>query len=248
MSSATSRRRPLTRERVRAAALAVADRDGLGGVTMRSVADVLGVEAMALYRHVSGKHDLLDSLVEVVVEEINAACAALPELDDPAEWRTALRRRIRTARAIMQRHPWAPGLVATNGTLGPALMRYFDDFGAIMLAGGFSVDTVHHALHAFGSRALGFSPELFQPQAPAVVESGLDPAAAVADLEALADEFPFIARMARDLSHDAESTLGWCDDEAEFDFGLDVLLDGLELRRRLDVSASESERAEARNP
>lgn len=115
--------------------------------------------------------------------------------------------------------------------MGPARMRYFDEFGAIMLAGGFTIDMIHHALHAFGSRALGFSPELFEPQAPAVTETDEDPEAALAELAALADQLPFIAQMAQQLSHDAQKTLGWCDDQAEFEFGLDVILEGLEQRR-----------------
>lgn len=228
------RRRPLNRERVQAAAVAVADRDDLPGVTMRSVADLLGVEAMALYRHVSGKNDLLDSLVEVVIEEINDACAALPATVDPADWRSNIRRRILCARATLRRHAWAPALIGTHGTMGPALMRYFDEFGGIMLAGGFTIDMIHHSLHAFGSRALGFSPELFRPEAPAVTESQQDSESAVADLVALADELPFIAKMAEQLSHDAQTTLGWCDDQAEFEFGLDVMLEGLERRRIAD--------------
>lgn len=227
-----NRRRPLNRGRVQAAAVQVADRDGLKGITMRSVADLLGVEAMALYRHVSGKNDLLDSLVEVVIAEINDACAALPAPEDPADWRTNLRRRILTARATLLRHRWAPALISAHGTMGPALMRYFDEFGAIMAAGGFSLDDIHHSLHAFGPRALGFSPELFEPEAPAVTETDLDEEAALADLAALAETLPFLARMAQHLSHEASTTLGWCDDQAEFEFGLDVMLDG--LANRLD--------------
>jgi len=213
------------------AAAEVADRSGLAGVTMRSVADVLGVEAMALYRHVSGKNDLLDALVEAVVEEINEACAADDTPADPDDWRPALRRRILTARAVLQGHPWAPALLGSHGTMSPALLRYFDRFGSILRRAGFSMDTAHHALHAFGTRALGFSSELFQPGSPAIEETEADPEAALADLAALSAELPFIAAMVGHLSHEAASTIGWCDDQAEFEFGLDLLLDGLELRR-----------------
>ncbi|WP_318842869.1 TetR/AcrR family transcriptional regulator C-terminal domain-containing protein [Myceligenerans pegani] len=230
MTETQHRRRPLNRGRVQAAAVQVADRDGLKGITMRSVADLLGVEAMALYRHVSGKNDLLDSLVEVVIGEINTACDALPAPEDPADWRTNLRRRILTARSTLLVHRWAPALISTHGTMGPELMRYFDEFGATLAAGGFSLDTIHHALHAFGPRALGFAPELFELEAPAVTETDLDEQAALADMAALAEEMPFLARMAQHLSHEASTTLGWCDDQAEFEFGLDVMLDGLEKR------------------
>ncbi|WP_344101740.1 TetR/AcrR family transcriptional regulator [Myceligenerans crystallogenes] len=230
-SEAQPRRRPLNRERVQAAAVEVADRDGLKAVTMRSVGALLGVEAMALYRHVSGKNDLLDSLAEVVIGEINDACAALPAPPDPAAWRARLRARILTARATLLKHPWAPALIGSHGTMGPAFLRYIDEFGAILADGGFTLDTIHHALHAFGPRALGFSPELFQPGAPAVEEMGDDEEAALAELAALADEYPFVARLTEHLAHEASTTLGWCDDQDEFEFGLDVMLDGLEGRR-----------------
>ncbi len=224
-------RKALSRARILAEAMAVADRLGLAGVTMRNVADGLGVEAMALYRHVSGKNDMLDSLVELIVEEINEACAALPEPHPDDDWRAILRRRILVARATLLRHPWAPGLLSTHGTMGPALMTYFDAFGSIMRQAGFSVDAVHHALHAFGSRGLGFTSELFQPGAPAIEETEVDPQRALEELAAFAETMPFLAEMATQLSHDAATTIGWCDDQAEFEFGLDVLLDGLELRR-----------------
>lgn len=115
--------------------------------------------------------------------------------------------------------------------MGPALMTYFDRFGQTMRDAGFSVDAVHHALHAFGSRALGFTTELFQPGSPAIKESEADPQAALAELAAFAETMPFLAEMAVQLSHDAATTIGWCDDQEEFEFGLDALLDGLELRR-----------------
>lgn len=224
-------RKPLSRERILREAVAVADRAGLAGVTMRGVADGLGVEAMALYRHVSGKNDLLDSLVELIVAEINEACDALPEPAPDEDWRSVLRRRILAARSTLLRHPWAPALLGSHGTMGPALMRYFDEFGAIMRSAGFSVDAVHHALHAFGSRALGFTTELFQPGAPAIEETEQDPEQALAELAAFADSLPFLAEMAAHLQHDAATTIGWCDDQQEFEFGLDALLDGLEVRR-----------------
>jgi hypothetical protein len=147
-----------------------------------------------------------------------------------ADWKRAVRERILTARQVLLRHRWAPALISAHGTMGPEIMRYFDEFGGTLAAGGFDLDTIHHALHAFGPRALGFSPELFELEAPAVTETELDEEAALADMAAMAEELPFLARMAQHLSHEASTTLGWCDDRAEFEFGLDVMLDGLEKR------------------
>ena len=221
------RRQPLSRDRVLAAAVLVADREGLSSITMRSVADRLGVEAMALYRHVASKDDLLDSLADVVIGEINAACDALPDAGDSADWRGALRRRILTARSTLLRHPWAPTLIGTRGTMSLELMRYFDGFSGVMVEAGFSIDFVHHALHAFGTRALGWAPEVFQPGAPPLE----DPDAALEAVAALSDRLPYVARVVEQLLHDADTTVGWCDDQTEFEFGLDVMLDGLEARR-----------------
>lgn len=215
----------LTRDRVLGAALVLADRDGVGAVTMRAVAGDLGVEAMALYRHVRNKDELLDGLAVTIVTEINRACDRLPEI--VGDWKAAARARMLTARSIMLRHPWAPNLISSRGTLSLELMDYFERLCGILIDGGFSMDLVHHTIHALGSRALGFSPELFEPDAAIEHEDDT-----MADLEAFADRFPHATRMVTELSHDASSTLGWCDDQEEFEFGLDVLLDGIEARRR----------------
>ena len=223
----SERRRPLSRERVLAAAVEVADTDGVTGVTMRAVGDRLGVEAMALYRHVPGKDGLLDGLVAVVVEEVVAAAADLPATAGD-DWRAALRKRVLRARTVMQRHPWAPALVMSRGDLGPGVMRWFEDLTAVLFDAGFDADLVHHALHALGSRALGFSPELFAVDSPA---GSMDEEEAMAAVAAVAAAMPGIARVLEAMSHDAGSTLGMCDDDTEFRFGLDALLDGLEVRR-----------------
>lgn len=222
------RRRPLDRARVLAAAMAVADRDGIAAVTMREVADRLGVEAMALYRHVTNKNELLEGLVGVVVAEINDACAELPRMRDAAGWQATVRRQILTARSIILRHPWAPALISTRGTLGEAFLEYFETLGAAMVDGGCSIDLVHHGLHVLGSRAIGYSSELFDPSGP----PELDAAAALQMVAAMSERFPTIGRVVASLAHDAASTTGWCDDQFEFELGVDIILEGLESRRR----------------
>jgi len=215
---------------VLAAATAVADEVGIERLTMRLVADRLDVEAMALYRHVASKDALLEGLVESVVDEVSAACATLdePQPGPGEDWRAVARRRILTAREVVLRHPWFPSLISARGTMGGSLLRYFDAFSGILLAGGLSPELLHRALHTLGSRVLGFTQELFAPDAPALA----DPDEATAALEAVAADLPSIARMMAVAVHDADTTIGWCDDQAEFEFGLDVTLDGLEARRR----------------
>ncbi|MBF6210510.1 TetR/AcrR family transcriptional regulator C-terminal domain-containing protein [Nocardia puris] len=226
----TDQRPRLSRGQILRAAVARADRDGVGAVTMRNVAADLGVEAMSLYHHVANKAELLDGMVEVIVETINEAVEPL-SADSPAEWKPVLRRRILTARAVLLRHTWAPALISTRSPMTLSLITYFDALLGLLRTGGFSYDLAHHAMHALGSRALGFTQELFESSgAP-------DDEAATAELAAMADRFPNIAGMIAAGAHehgDAGSTLGWCDDQSEFEFGLDIILDGLERLRAGD--------------
>lgn len=107
--------------------------------------------------------------------------------------------------------------------MSPTVIGYFDAVLGLLRLGGFSYDLAHHALHALGSRALGFTQELFQPAADS------DDAETTDLLAAMADQFPHLVGMLAEVAHDdPDSTLGWCDDQAEFEFGLDLLLDGLE--------------------
>jgi AcrR family transcriptional regulator len=214
----------LSRERVLRGAVAIADERGLAALTMRSLAASLGVEAMSLYHHVANKEAVLDGLVEVVMGEIEAAVAGLDAPAPEDDWRTAMRMRVLAAREVLVRHPWAPGVFETRTGTSLAVARYFDGVLGLMRRGGFSYELGHRALHALGSRALGFSQELFEPD-------GMEaPEEAVA---AMAEEVPHLVAMIADASHGG-AVLGWCDYQAEFEFGLDLILDGLErLRGRL---------------
>ncbi len=215
---------PLSRERVLHAAIAVADEGGIESLTMRKLAEELGVEAMSLYHHVANKEAVLDGIVDVMVGEVDEALADSDTPADPVEWKPTMRKRILTAREIMLRHPWAPGVIETRTAVSLVLMRYFNELLGILREGGFSYDLAHHALHALGSRALGFTQELFKP------DGDTDEEADMAMLEQMADQLPYIVGMMMEVSHDADddSSLGWCDDQAEFEFGLDLTLDGLE--------------------
>jgi len=214
-------RAALSRERILAAAVELADTDGVAALTMRALAERLGVEAMSLYYHVANKAALLDGVADAVVGEI---LGAVPDPGDGDDWRTALRTRILAARSVLLRHPWAPPLLTRPGAFGPAAVRYFEGVLAILVRGGFSNDLAHHAIHALGSRAIGFAQELFTPG---------DAAEDVSEevLAAMETELPYLTGMLTEISHDAASTLGWCDDQAEFEFGVDALLEGLEAAR-----------------
>lgn len=223
----TPTRVPLSRERVLLGAIALADESGIDALTMRNLAQSLGVEAMSLYYHVANKEALLDGVVEAIISEIEDATNGFEAPEDGKEWKAAIRDRILTARSTMMDHPWAPGIIESRTTIGPVIMRYFDALLGLLKEGGFSYDLAHHALHTFGSRALGFTQELFEPDGDTDPEEDVE-----AVMAQMADQLPYIVAMMTEISHDdPDSTLGWCDDQTEFTFGLDLILDGLEAIR-----------------
>jgi AcrR family transcriptional regulator len=224
--SQTEPRIPLSRERVLQAAVDVADKGGIESLTMRRLAEALGAEAMSLYYHVANKQEVLDGIVDVIAQEINDVVNQIDVPAKGADWKKAVRRRILAAREVLLRHPWAPGVLETRTNASLAIVQYFDGLVGLMRDGGFSYDVAHHALHALGSRALGFTQELFDPGEGAANEESK------AMLESMADQLPHLVAMLRDVVHDdPDSTLGWCDDQSEFEFGLDLILDGLDRMR-----------------
>lgn len=224
--SSRATRRPLSRDRVLRRAVKLADASGLDAVSMRRLGTDLGVEAMSLYNHVANKEALLDAMVEHVGAELNAEIAGL-DLPDPAkDWAGALRARSLAARQVMLRHKWMPAALQSRTQMSLEVVRYYDGVVAILMAGGFGHDLTHHALHALGSRVLGFNQELFDPG-----EGAEDTSEEV--LAQMAGLVPNLVAMLANAGHvdGPEVTLGFCDDQTEFEFGLDVTLDGLEAHR-----------------
>ncbi len=225
-TTSRAERVPLTRERVFDAAIAIADRDGIESLTMRRLADELGVEAMSLYYHVANKEAILDGVVDAIIEEIEEAGGGSNIPDQVDDWKSEVRRRLLIARQVMLRHKWAPSIIETRTEMGLPAIRHFHAILGIMRKGGFSYDLVHHGMHALGSRALGFSQELFEPDDQAQDEATQEM------MTGMADQFPYMVEMLREVAHEGpDSTLGWCDDQTEFEFGLDLILDGLERLR-----------------
>ena len=216
--TSAERRVPLTRGRVLQAAVDLADRGGIDALSMRKLGQELDVEAMALYRHVRNKDDILDGIVEAIVGEI----------DDPGpgdDWKSTLRRKVVSARQVMLRHPWAPRVLEERPSLGPTVLAYVDSVLGILLDGGFPLDLAHHALHVMSSRILGFNQDLFDDGG----ESDPTPEAAAILARSMADRYPHLTKLALAASHDGG--LGRCDDDVEFYFGLDLIIDGLERLR-----------------
>jgi AcrR family transcriptional regulator len=217
-------REPLSRERILQAAVALADQGGVESLSMRRIAQQLGVVPMALYKHVANKDELLDGLVDVVIGEID------PPIER-VDWKTAVRERILSARRSLLRHPWASQVIESRAEPTPTIIGYIDSMMGLFLSGGFSVDLMHHTMHVMGSRILGFSQELFDDTASMPEEE------AIAMWTEMADAYPNIAALVGEISggailHDEGSTVGGgCDDQFEFEFALDLVLDGLERLR-----------------
>jgi AcrR family transcriptional regulator len=208
------RRATLTRERVLRTAMELADARGIDALSMRRLGQELGVDAMALYRHVQNKDDLLDGIVELIVAEIERA-------PGNQNWKTNLRDQAMAARRVMLRHPWARRVLEDRPKGGPVFLAYVESVLATLRGGGFSIELAHHVLHVMGSRIFGFNQDLFEDKAQA------DPSAEdVANLMRALAPFPRVIEMAQSVSH--EGVLGPCDDDVEFAFGLDLILDGLE--------------------
>lgn len=211
-------RTPLTKERVLRAAINLADKGGIESLSMRKLGQELRVEAMSLYNHVRNKDDVLDGIADVVVGEIDVEPSA-------ADWKTSLRERVISARTVLLRHPWAPRVIQSRTNPSPAMLRYLESVIGILREGGFSVDLCHHAMHVMGSRVLGFTQELFDDSK----KLGPDPEIAAILARELGDKYPYLTEMAMAVSH--EGGLGGCDDDVEFEFALDLILDGLERLR-----------------
>jgi AcrR family transcriptional regulator len=218
------RRVRLNRDRVLRAAVALADEIGVDALSMRKLAEQLGVVPMALYKHVADKDELLDGMVDIVVGEID------PPVSGP-DWRSAVRQRILSARQALQRHRWAPGVLESRTNPSPVLLAYIDSMIGMLRAGGFSADLTHHALHTMGSRLYGFTQDVFD-DTPV-----LDPAAQSMLVRQMEGNYPHIAEMVKTVYHDAASVVGGgCDDQFEFEFALDLLLQGLDgLRRQQSI-------------
>ncbi len=215
--SSTESRPRLNRDRVVRAAIGLADADGLESLTMRKLGVELGVEAMSLYHHVAGKDDLLDGMIDCVFGEID-----LPLIG--ADWRTEMRRRAISARKVMSQHRWATGRMESRKTPGHATLRHHDTVIGTLRAAGFPIPLAAHALSVLDSYIYGFA--LQEATLP------FDTAEETADLaQAImarfsTGEYPHLTELT--VEHVLKPGYDYGN---EFEFGLDLVLDGLEKAR-----------------
>lgn len=208
-------RSPLSRDRVLSAAVELADRNGIESITMRKVGDALGVEAMSLYNHVANKSALLDGMVDVVFAEIELPSA------EGIGWREAMRVRCASARQVLARHPWAVGLMDSRTSPGPATLGHHDAVLEVLIGAGLSLPLAGHAFALLDSYTYGFA-----LQEAAIPVEGPEQTADLA-AEILG------AHAAEAYPHMTAFTTGYVlqdgyDFADEFDWGLDLVLDGLE--------------------
>lgn len=215
----------LSADSIVAAAIAMADRDGLDGVSMRRLGQELGVNPMSLYHHVRDKDALVDAMADAVIARITPDPAAAGE---SLPWTAELRQLILAARRTMLVHPWAVPALQQRDAPSPAALRHIDRVLGILRRGGCDVGLRHHALHVLGTQVLGFSQGLYD-DAPDV---RADAAVLAEQFSTWATTMPDVVELGMAATHDG--ALGGCDDDAEFAFALDLILEGLE-RRRLEA-------------
>lgn len=214
------RRTPLNRDRVLRAAVALADDTGLDGVSMRRLAQQLGVVPMALYKHVADKEELLDGMVDLVVAEFTSPAA-------DSGWQEAVRQYVLSARRVVLRHPWARAAIETRTRRTPIVLAYMDAVAGLFIGGGFSADLTHHVMHALGNRIWGFSPELFDESGGESESPPPDPQAQAAMMAEFGRRYPHILQIATVATGGDPSAAGrGCDEQFEFEFALDLFLDG----------------------
>ena len=201
-------------ERIIDAAIAIADESGLDAASMRAVAERLGVTPMALYKHLDDRAALVDAMLDRVLAGVASPAPT-------ASWDDAVRSRIMAVRVALSSHAWTRQAIETRERATPRVLAHMDALMADMFEGGLSADLVHHAMHALSTRMWGFTRDVLPTPVPPD-----DPRERATTMAAFATAYPAIVRMATTAPHAGEA----CDDDAEFAFALDLLLDG--IRRR----------------
>jgi AcrR family transcriptional regulator len=199
-----------------AVALALADQGGLEALSMRKLAQAMGVKAMSLYNHVTNKDEIIDGLVDMVVSEIE-----LPNLN--TDWKTAMRRRAISAHAVLLRHPWAALALMSRVNVGPAMLRYIDATLGCLVEAGFSYEMADHVWNALDSHIYGYT---FQELNFPLEAEQYSEAAASFVPHIPPDQYPYMNR----LTHLVID--GQYDGLHNFEFGLDLILNGLDLAYR----------------
>jgi AcrR family transcriptional regulator len=211
----TSSSSPLSREQILHTALRLADQGGLEALSMRKVAQALGVKAMSLYNHIANKDDMIDGIVDIVVSDIE-----LPRFD--LNWKTAMRQRALSAHEVLLKHPWAAMAIMSRINVGPAMLRYVDTTIGCLRQAGFSWEMADHAWNAIDSHIYGFT--LQELNFPIEVSEYAETAESFISYIP-PDQYPYMHQLSLYVIDGSYSGLH------DFEFGLDFILDGLERLR-----------------
>jgi len=209
-----TKRRPLTPDRILDAAIDLADETGIENLTIRKLAAAVGVKPMTIYYHVASKEAIVDGMVDRVFSEIDR-----PPTD--VDWKPAMRQRAVSARAVLAKHPWATPLMESRSNPGPETLAHHDAVVGCFRRGGFSVEMAAHAYALVDNFIYGFA--LQEASLPATRgEDMADLASSIID-PLPQEKYPYL----RELVAEHILQPGY-DFGAEFEFGLDLILDGLE--------------------
>ncbi len=213
-------RQPLSRDRVLRSAMALADREGLAALSMRRLAAELGVEAMSLYHYVTGKDDILDGIVDLALAEVEPPSAG-------TDWKAAVRRSAISYHDTLRRHGWVTG-VPPSGRVSAVQLRYMDALLGRLRQAGLTAELTHHAYHALDSHIVGSA--LWLARIPP--KEKLDVLAADVLRQLPADQYPDV------VLHVEQHLSGAARGMQFFEFGLDLILDGIERLRDASPSAA----------
>jgi AcrR family transcriptional regulator len=212
----SSRRTPLSRERILKAAIKLADKEGIDSISMRKIAGTLKVEAMSLYNHVGNKEDLLDGMVDRVASEIELPVIA-------RDWKQSIRNRANSAHQVLLKHPWASMLMLSRINVGPAMLAYVNATIGCFREAGFTFEMTDHAWNAVDNHIYGFTLQAlnfpFEPSEYASAAKEFMPMIPE-------QEYPHLRGMAMEIIEGRHHGV------QDFEFGLELILDGLE--RSLD--------------
>jgi AcrR family transcriptional regulator len=215
-SEISKRRAPLSRERVLRTAVALADARGLDGLTMRNLAKELGVEAMSLYNHVANKTDLLDGMIDIVFSEVEPPGTG-------GDWKAEMRRRAVSTRDALMRHRWAVGEMEGRTDHGPSKMKVQDAVLGCLRAAGFSIEMTVHAMSVQDAYVYGFALQQTDMSSQTPEDFAAEAQRQMVEYKDALAEYPNLVEVVGGYVAKA----GY-DYEAEFLFGLDVILDGLD--------------------
>jgi AcrR family transcriptional regulator len=212
MAAQPEPRLPLSRDRILRAALELVDESGIDALTMRRLGQELGFEAMSLYNHVSNKDDVIDGMLDLVLDE--------GELPAPGgDWETSIRESAVSIHAALRKHPWAANVLMSYGQVRPARLQYMESLLGRLREAGFSAETTYHAYHVLDGHIFGFSlwetAHSFSEEEESEMQELFEKVITV-------EAFPYLCEHGH--QHMSE---GPHRDVSAFEFGLDLILDGL---------------------